>query len=231
MLTGSLSLLAESVGMWMFLLSVDMVGSTKPNWRMEVHRTTQDAPQGENGASWCHCVAALYAFRKVVAIEVGSWWLGKGKHLPCLQEEDPGCYRLLRLPSVREKGRETCEATSGILCPVLASPVQEERWYTGASSMEGHKNGEVLEAQDVWEKAEKAGSFTSWGREGWRETLVLSTATYTIERRWGQTLLRGGPWQDKRQQMKEHGKFCFHMKIIFSCEGGQPPECILLEDL
>lgn len=80
MLTASLSLLAESGGMWMFLLSVDMVGSTRQIWHMEVHRTTQDAPKVENGASWCHCVAALYAFRKVVAIEVGSWWLGKGRH-------------------------------------------------------------------------------------------------------------------------------------------------------
>lgn len=152
---------------------------------------------------------------------------GKRQTSTLPSEEDPGCYRLLRLSSVREKGRETCEATSGVLCPLLASPVQEKHWYTGASSMEGHKNGEVLGAQDVWEKAEKAGSVTSWGREGWRETLVLSTPTYTIERRWGQTLLRGGLWQDKRQQMKEHGKFWFHMKIIFSCDGGQPPEPIL----
>lgn len=92
MLPASLSLLAESAGMQILLLSVGTVGSTKPTWHTKVHLTALDAPKGVTGADWYHSEAALYPFWKVIVAEVGSWWLGKG--ITCIQEEEGGSREL-----------------------------------------------------------------------------------------------------------------------------------------
>ena len=49
------------------------------------------------------------------------------------------------------------EASSGVLCPVPGSPVQERCRATGGSPVEGYKDGEGTGTSLLWGEAEGAG--------------------------------------------------------------------------
>ena len=68
--------------------------------------------------------------------------------LECGQQVKGGSPSPLHCPS---------EAPSGVLCPVLDSPVQDRRGAIGESPAEGYKDGEGTGASPLQGKAEAAG--------------------------------------------------------------------------
>lgn len=75
----------------------------------------------------------------------------------------------------------TDEATTGALCPVLGSPIQERYRQMGWGPVKGHQDGASL----LWRKAEAGISFSS--REGSEWNLSMCTNTsWRGQRRWHQ---------------------------------------------
>lgn len=65
---------------------------------------------------------------------------------PCIKEEQehPGCHQGECCQPVEGGGPSplfsTGEATSGVLCPMLGSPVRERYGHTGVSPVNSHKD-------------------------------------------------------------------------------------------
>ena len=86
--------------------------------------------------------------------------------------------------------KSTGETTSGVLCSVLCSPLQERHGHTGMNPEKGHKDRSGTGASVMWGEAVRAGTF--------------SARAVTASSQWvgGQTKMPGGlhGWTRSSQQ-------------------------------
>ena len=92
------------------------------------------------------------------------------------------------------------KAPSGVLCPVLGSPLQERWGANGKSPAEGYEDGEGTAASLLWGKAEGAWLVQPEEEEAARgPNICLQTSQGWVSGEWGQALFSSAQRQDKGQ--------------------------------
>lgn len=100
------------------------------------------------------------------------------------------------------------EATSGVLCLILQSPVQERLVAAGESPVKNPKDGKDLKS--LWRKAEKAGSVISAEEKAQERSHKCVQIWGEGVKRMDQALFRGAQWQEQRHKLRQKK---FSMKI------------------